>query len=245
VTGPVSIEELRPTKIVAIHLNYASRIEEFGSKMESVPSYFLKAPSSLSTTGRPVERPSGCRYLNYEGEIAIVIGRRARAVGLEQALDYVAGYTVANDFGVHDFRHADRGSMLRVKGQDGFCPIGPVIVGRDQVDPSAIALRTLVNDVVVQEGNTSQLVFPFEYLIADLSRLITLEPHDLILTGTPANSRPVEPGDVVSVEAEGIGRIENPIVSALAPLGDVGAMPTDGYSSRQVALGLSVPKEGE
>lgn len=236
-----AIDDLRPSKIIGIHLNYPSRIQEFGSVVDDVPSYFLKPPSSLSYSGRPVVRPFGCRYLNYEGEIAIVIGRRASRVTEADALEYVAGFTVADDFGVHDFRHADRGAMLRVKGHDGFCPVGPVITPPDQIDPAAIRFRTLVNGELAQSGSTSELVFPFEYLIADVSRLITLEPDDLILTGTPAHSRPVEPGDIVAVEADGIGRIENPIVAAETPLRAIGVMPVDGESSREVAYGRSVP----
>ncbi len=238
------VRDLRPTKIVGIHLNYSSRIEEFGAAADDAPSYFLKPPSSLSYSGQPVYRPLGCKYLNYEGEVAIVIGKRASRVPESRAFDFVLGFTVADDFGVHDFRHADRGAMLRVKGQDGFCPIGPRIVAPDKIDPAAITLRTYVNDVLAQSGSTAELLFSFEYLIADLSRLITLEPDDLILSGTPANSRPVQPGDIVAVEADGIGRIESPIEAADAALVAVGVMPVDGSNSRAVALGRSVPAEG-
>ena len=151
-------------------------------------------------------RPRGCRFLNYEGEIALVIGKRALGVSEAEALDHVAGYTVANDFGVHDFRHIDRGSMLRVKGQDGFCPLGSQMVDAADVDPADLTVRTFVNGEQVQEGHSgTDLLFSFAYQVADVSRLITLEPGDIILTGTPANSRPVEPGDVVEVEVEGIG----------------------------------------
>ena len=115
-----------PTKIVATHLTYRSRAEEYRmARLPSQPSYFLKPPSSLSAHRSPVARPRGCRFLNYEGEIAVVIGERCLGASVRDALRYVRGYTVANDWGVHDFRHADRGSMLRVKGQDGFCPLGP------------------------------------------------------------------------------------------------------------------------
>jgi len=233
--------DLSPSKIVAVHLNYPSRIEEFAARTPDVPSYFLKPPSSLARHGDEIVRPRGCRYLNYEGEVALVLGRRAKRVSLGEALDYVAGYSVANDFGVHDFRHADRGSMLRVKGQDGFCPIGPDLVDAADVDPTALSLRTYVNGEVVQEGSTSELLFPFAYMLADLSRLITLEPGDVLLTGTPANSRPVEPGDVVEVEVEGVGRLSNRIVEAKDELADVGAMPQDSANARHVAL--AVPEE--
>jgi 5-oxopent-3-ene-1,2,5-tricarboxylate decarboxylase/2-hydroxyhepta-2,4-diene-1,7-dioate isomerase len=233
--------KLAPTKIVAVHLNYPSRVEEYAAQTPDAPSYFLKPPSSLSSHGAPVVRPRNCKYLNYEGEVALIVGRRAKGVSMADALRYVGAYSVANDYGVHDFRHADRGSMLRVKGQDGFCPIGPDMVDAADVDPTNLALRTYVNGEVVQEGNSSELIFPFAYMLADLSRLITLEPGDIILTGTPANSRPVEPGDLVEVEVEGIGRLANTIVEADEELDDVGVMPEDTPNSRHVAL--AIPEE--
>jgi 5-oxopent-3-ene-1,2,5-tricarboxylate decarboxylase/2-hydroxyhepta-2,4-diene-1,7-dioate isomerase len=233
--------ELAPTKIIGVHLNYPSRVDEYGARTPDVPSYFLKPVSSLSRHGADVMRPRGCRYLNYEGEVALIVGRRARRVRQEEALEHVAAYSVANDFGVHDFRHADRGSMLRVKGHDGFCPIGPDMVDAGDVDPTDLTLRTFVNGEVVQEGNTSELLFPFAFMLADLSRLITLERGDILLTGTPANSRPVEPADVVEVEVEGIGRLANTIVEAGEELERVGVMPADSPNARHVAL--AVPEE--
>ncbi len=233
--------ELAPTKIIAVHLNYRSRVEEYEAKTPEAPSYFLKPPSSLSAHGAPVVRPRGCKYLNYEGEVALIVGRRVNRIAQEDALGHVAAYSVANDFGVHDFRHADRGSMLRVKGQDGFCPIGPYLVDAADVDPANLTLRTYVNGRVVQEGNTSELLFSFAYMLADLSRLITLEPGDILLTGTPANSRPVQPGDLVEVEVEGIGRLSNPIVEADEDLPGPGVMPADTPNARHVAL--AVPEE--
>jgi 5-oxopent-3-ene-1,2,5-tricarboxylate decarboxylase / 2-hydroxyhepta-2,4-diene-1,7-dioate isomerase len=233
--------ELAPTKIIGVHLSYPSRVEEYAARTPDVPSYFLKPPSALARHGDEIVRPRGCRYLNYEGEVALVVGRRMKRVREEDALGYVGGYSVANDFGVHDFRHADRGSMLRVKGQDGFCPIGPDVVDAGDVDPTDLALRTYVNREVVQVGNTAELLWPFAYMLADLSRLITLEAGDVLLTGTPANSRPVEPGDVVEVEVEGIGRLSNRIVEAKERLANVGAVPEDTPNARHVAL--AVPEE--
>ena len=145
----------------------------------------------------------------------------------DEALDYVAGYTVANDFGVHDFRHIDRGSMLRVKGQDGFCPLGPAIVDAADVEPerrSSCARSSTAS--WCRRATRRRPAVPFAYQIADVSRLITLEPGDVLLTGTPANSRPVEPGDVVEVEVEGIGRLRTRS-SSPARLEDVGAPPED------------------
>jgi 5-oxopent-3-ene-1,2,5-tricarboxylate decarboxylase/2-hydroxyhepta-2,4-diene-1,7-dioate isomerase len=231
---------VEPSKIVATHLSYRSRAEEYRmERLPSVPSYFLKPPSSVSAHRAQVARPRGCRFLNYEGEIAVVMGERCLGVSVRDALDCVRGYTVANDWGVHDFRHADRGSMLRVKGQDGFCPLGPSLVDRDDVDPDDLTIRTYVNGELVQEGHTGRdLLFSFAYQIADLSRLITLEPDDVLLTGTPAHSRPVEPGDVVAVEVDGIGRLENTVVELDRELEPVGEQPAVTGNTLHVALAI-------
>jgi 5-oxopent-3-ene-1,2,5-tricarboxylate decarboxylase / 2-hydroxyhepta-2,4-diene-1,7-dioate isomerase len=231
---------VEPGKILATHLTYRSRAEEYRmAQLPRTPSYFMKPPSSLSAHREPVVRPKGCRFLNYEGEIAVVIGRRCRGASLDDALDYVRGYTVANDWGVHDFRHADRGSMLRVKGQDGFCPLGPALVDAADVDPNDLTIRTFVNGELVQEGDTGgDLLFSFAYQVADLSRLVTLEPGDVLLTGTPANSRPVEPGDVVAVEVDGIGRLENTVEQSEEELEPVGEQPAVTAQTLHVALAM-------
>jgi 5-oxopent-3-ene-1,2,5-tricarboxylate decarboxylase/2-hydroxyhepta-2,4-diene-1,7-dioate isomerase len=208
-------------------------------RLPEVPSYFVKPPSSISAHRRPVARPRGCRFLNYEGEIAVVIGERCLGASPTEALEYVRGYTVANDWGVHDFLHADRGSMLRVKGQDGFCPLGPALVDAADVDPDDLTIRTFVNGELAQEGHTGRdLLFSFAYQIADLSRLITLEPGDVLLTGTPAHSRPVEPGDVVEVEVEGIGRLRNDVVELGRELEAVGEQPAVTGNTLHVALAM-------
>jgi 5-oxopent-3-ene-1,2,5-tricarboxylate decarboxylase / 2-hydroxyhepta-2,4-diene-1,7-dioate isomerase len=237
------LSPVTPTKIIATHLTYRSRAEEYQmARLPETPSYFIKPPSSLSGHRAPVVRPAGCRFLNYEGEVAVVIGRRCRGVSIAEALDYVAGYTVANDWGVHDFRHADRGSMLRVKGQDGFCPLGPALVDAGDVDPENLTLRTYVNGEQVQEGNTgTDLMFPFAYQVADVARLITLEPGDVLLTGTPANSRPVEPGDIVAVEIEGIGRLENHVVQSEEEMEPVGEQPA--VTAQTLHVALTIPED--
>jgi 5-oxopent-3-ene-1,2,5-tricarboxylate decarboxylase/2-hydroxyhepta-2,4-diene-1,7-dioate isomerase len=229
-----------PSKILATHLTYRSRAEEYRmARMPAQPSYFLKPPSSLSAHQAPVARPRGCRFLNYEGEVAVVIGERCVNVSEADALKVVRGYTVANDWGVHDFRHADRGSMLRVKGQDGFCPLGPGLVDADDVDAEDLTLRTYVNGALVQEGHTGRdLLFSIAYQIADVARLITLEPGDVLLTGTPANSRPVEIGDVVAVEIDGIGRLENTVVELDRDLVPVGDQPEVSAQTLHVALAM-------
>ena len=232
-----------PSKILAVHLTYRSRAVEYAmERLPAEPSYFLKPPSSLSHHRAPVARPRGCRYLNYEGEIAVVIGARCLGATVENALSHVRGYTIANDFGVHDFRHADRGSMLRVKGQDGFCPLGPALVDAGDVDPEDLTIRTWVNGDLVQEGNTGDdLLFSFAYQIADVSRLVTLEAGDVLLTGTPAHSRPVEPGDVVAVEVAEIGRLENTVVELGRDLVPVGDQPQVSAATLHVAL--TIPED--
>jgi 5-oxopent-3-ene-1,2,5-tricarboxylate decarboxylase/2-hydroxyhepta-2,4-diene-1,7-dioate isomerase len=237
------LSPVAPSKIIATHLTYRSRTVEYKmARLPQTPSYFMKPPSSLSGHLAPVSRPAGCRFLNYEGEVAVVIGRRCRGVSVADALDYVAGYTVANDWGVHDFRHADRGSMLRVKGQDGFCPLGPALVDAGDVDPDDLTLRTYVNDEQVQEGHTgTDLMFSFAYQVADVARLITLEPGDVLLTGTPANSRPVQPGDRVAVEVEGIGRLENHVVQSEEELEVVGDQPA--VTAQTLHVALAIPED--
>jgi len=201
-----------PSKIIAVHLTYRSRVEEYAARTPPQPSYFMKPPTTLNGHRGLLRRPRGARFLNYEGELAVIVGRRMQGVPMDEALDYVGGYTCANDVGLHDFRHADRGAMLRVKGQDGFLPLGPELVAASEFDPTRYTLRTYLNGKVVQEATADDLLFPVAYQLADLCRVITLEPGDVVLTGTPANSRPMEPGDVVEVEISGLGRLTNTVV---------------------------------
>jgi 5-oxopent-3-ene-1,2,5-tricarboxylate decarboxylase/2-hydroxyhepta-2,4-diene-1,7-dioate isomerase len=227
-----------PTKIIAVHLTYASRLDEYAARRPSVPSYFMKPPTTLNGHRGVVRRPAGTRFLNYEGELAVVIGERMHGVAMEEALSHVAGYTCANDVGLHDFRHADRGAMLRVKGQDGFLPLGPELVPAADFDPTDFTLRTYVNGEVVQEGDASDLLFGVAYQLADLCRLITLEPGDVVLTGTPANSRPMEPGDTVEVEIDGIGRLTNTIAEWDVDLSGPGDQPAVSANTLHVALAI-------
>jgi 5-oxopent-3-ene-1,2,5-tricarboxylate decarboxylase/2-hydroxyhepta-2,4-diene-1,7-dioate isomerase len=229
-----------PRQIIATHLTFRSRCVEYQmAAPPQFPSYFMKPLGAVSAHGAPVARPRGCHFLNYEGELAVVIGRTCSNVPVEHALDYVKGYTIANDFGVHDFRHADRGAMFRVKGQDGFCPLGPVMTDAADLDPADLWLRTYVNGQMVQEAHTgTDLLFSVAYQIADISRLVTLDEDDVLLTGTPANSRPVEPGDVVAVEISGIGRLENPVVELDRELVPVGDPPRVTEQTLHVALAI-------
>jgi len=232
---------VEPTKIFAVHLTYRSRIEEYAARTPPEPSYFMKPPTTLNGHRRPVRMAKGARFLNYEGELAVVVGRRMHGVGIDDALAHVAGYTCANDVGLHDFRHADRGAMLRVKGQDGFLPLGPQLVPAADFDPTAYTLRTSVNGAVVQDATADDLLFPVAYQLADLCRLITLEPGDVVLTGTPANSRPMQPGDTVAVEIDGIGRLENTIEEWDVDLTGAGDQPATSANTLHVAL--AVPED--
>lgn len=230
---------LVPTKIVAVHLNFRSRAEQRG-RIPGEPSYFLKPPSSLAGDGEVV-RPKGAELLVFEGEVAVVIGRRARHVEPGPAADHIGWVAPANDFGVYDLRWADRGSNVLAKGHDGYTPIGPAVAA-SSVDLDDLTLRTYVNGEIVQEGSTAELLFPFGRLIADLSRFMTLERGDVILTGTPAGSRTVEPGDVVEVELAGASRVRSAIVEAPHPLRPFGALPKVSGAARAAAAGVNAPR---
>jgi 5-oxopent-3-ene-1,2,5-tricarboxylate decarboxylase/2-hydroxyhepta-2,4-diene-1,7-dioate isomerase len=236
VDGATHLPPVEPTKIVCVHLNYESRRAEFLAELGPAPTYFHKPISSLSAHGADVVRPPRCRFLNYEGEIAIVIGRRTSHVPPGDASEHIRGYTVANDFGLHDFRDTDAGSMLRVKGSDTLCPLGPGLVeGWDFHDKR---IETRVNGRTAQSGTTDEMIWDMHYLVADIARTITLEPGDVILSGTPAHSRPVEPGDVVEVEVEDLGVLRNTIVEGDVPVrDDVGAQPSASEEVVSTALG--------
>lgn len=230
---------VQPSKIICVHLNYQNRIDELKTEGPPAPNYFLKAPSSLNSHKGAVIRPRGTRYLNYEGEVAVVIGKTARNIRMADALDYVEGYSLANDYAIHDFRHADRGSMLRVKSADTLAPLGPGLVRGWQPDDQV--LRTRVNGEVVQSSSLTGMVFSVAYLVADLARIMTLVPGDVIFSGTPSNSRPVEPGDVVTVECDGLGVLENRIAEGAHDLSaEAGWMPESSDKALGVALGIQL-----
>ena len=232
----VHLPPVEPSKILACHLNYRSRVEEFMTRLPPAPTYFHKPTTALNSHGGAVVRPERCKYLNFEGEIAIVIGKTVRNVEPEEVGSVIAGYTIANDYGLHDFRDTDAGSMLRVKGSDTLCPLGPGLV--TEWDFASKQIRTLVNGRTAQDGNTDEMEWDMHYLVADLARTITLLPGDVILSGTPAGSRPVEPGDVVTVEVEGLGVLTNTIVAGPTPIGEnVGAQPSESEEVLSTALG--------
>ena len=225
-----------PTKIIAVHLNYDSRTQEFMTKLPPAPTYFHKPITALNSHKGAVVRPEGCKWLNYEGEIVIIIGKTCRNISPEEAGEYIAGYAVGNDYGLHDFRDTDAGSMLRVKGSDTLAPVGPGMV--TDWDFRNKRIQTLVNGKVVQDDNTDNMEWDMHYLVADIARTITLVPGDMLFSGTPAFSRPVQPGDIVEVEVEGLGRLTNHIVVGPTPIRtDVGAQPTESEEVVSTALG--------
>jgi regulator of RNase E activity RraA/2-keto-4-pentenoate hydratase/2-oxohepta-3-ene-1,7-dioic acid hydratase in catechol pathway len=231
----------RPSKIVAVHLSYRSRAMQRGS-VPSFPSYFLKPSSSLAASGDPVARPPGCDLLAFEGEVALVIGCRASRVQRDTAWSHVAWVTAANDFGVYDLRYADRGGNVRSKGIDGLTPLGPRLLDARDIDPARLQVRTWMNGELAQDARLGEeLLFGFDDIIADLTRLMTLEPGDVILTGTPAGSTVVGPGDVVEVEVTAgettTGRLRSPVVEAQYSLPRFGAMPRMSDEARDAAFG--------
>jgi len=237
----VYLAPAEPTKILAVHLTYRSRVEEYAARTPPEPSFFVKPPTTLNGHRRPIPMAKGARFLNYEGELAVVVGRRMKGVPLDEVLDHVAGYAPANDVGMHDFRHADRGAMLRVKGHDGFLPLGPELVPAAEFDPTDYTLRTYLNGEVVQEATAADLLFGVAYQLADLCRTITLEPGDVVLTGTPANSRPMRPGDVVEVEISGLGRLTNTVEEWDVDLSGPGEQMQ--VSAQTLHVALAIPEE--
>ena len=237
-----------PTKIIAVHVSYRSRATQRGV-VPSFPSYFLKPPSAVAASGDPVERPPGCDLLAFEGEVALVIGIRASRVQRDAAWGHVAWVTAANDFAVYDLRYADRGGNVRSKGIDRLTPLGPRLLDARGLDPDQLRLRTWTNGKLAQDAKISEeLLFGFEDIIADLTRLMTLEPGDVILTGTPAGSTVVEPGDLVEVEVTAgdvtTGRLRSPVIEARYSLPPFGAMPRMSDEARQAAFGLNGQSDG-
>lgn len=188
----------RPHKVFAMHIGYRARAAQKGRTPEA-PGYFLKPATSLSTGGEAIV-PASTSIFGFEGEIAVVIGRHARAIGEADAWSCVASVTAANDLGLFDLRWADKGSNLRSKGGDGMTPIGPALLPADRLDPAAIEVRTWLDGELVQEDSTATLIFSLPQIVSDLSQLITLEPGDVILTGTPADASTISPGQRVEVE---------------------------------------------
>jgi 2-keto-4-pentenoate hydratase/2-oxohepta-3-ene-1,7-dioic acid hydratase in catechol pathway/regulator of RNase E activity RraA len=232
----------RPGKIVAVHLSYASRADQRGRRPQH-PSYFFKPSSSVAASGGSIERPAGTELLAFEGEIALVIGSAAHRVPLAQAWEHVAWVTAANDFGLYDLRANDKGSNVRSKGGDGYTPIGPSLIDARAIRPDALRVRTWLNGAPVQDDTAAGMIFPLAQLVADLSQHFTLEPGDVILTGTPAGSSVAQPGDVVEVEVDvpggpSSGRLVTTVVQGSAPFdADLGSLPEADDLQRAEAWG--------
>jgi len=199
----------RPTKIVCVGRNYRKHAEEMGEEVPPEPGLFLKAPNALAAPGAAIPYPSFTKSFHYEGELAVVIGRRMRRVPEEKALSYVLGYTCALDLTARDVQKTDL-QWIRAKSADGFCPLGPWI--ETELDPSDLALRTLVNGEIRQNSRTSRMIFSIPFLLSYITRFMTLEPGDVLLTGTPEGVGELRVGDEVAVEIEGIGRLSVRIV---------------------------------
>ncbi len=210
---------LRPGKIIAIGLNYADHAAESKSKLPAEPLIFAKLNSAVIAENQPITwRTSITDSVDYEGELGVVIGKRAREVSEADAYDYVYGYTIANDVSARDLQKVKDTQWTRAKGLDTFCPLGPVIVTKDEIaDPHALSVKTVVSGETMQDGNTSDMIFKIPFLVSYCSRMFTLEPGDLIITGTPAGvgmgktpPRYLKDGDVVSITIDGIGTLTNP-----------------------------------
>jgi 2-keto-4-pentenoate hydratase/2-oxohepta-3-ene-1,7-dioic acid hydratase in catechol pathway len=201
---------LRPSKIIGIGQNYRAHAAEMGKGIPEEPLMFLKPPTAVIADGMAIERPDRYERVDYEGELGVVIGKRACRVSRAHALDYALGYVCVNDVTVRDLQKKD-GQWTRAKGFDTFCPIGPRVASG--LDPSNLRIRTRVNGAVKQDSSTSDLIFDVPTLIAFVSQHMTLEPGDVISTGTPSGVGPLHPGDVVEVEIEGIGVLRNPVIA--------------------------------
>jgi 5-oxopent-3-ene-1,2,5-tricarboxylate decarboxylase/2-hydroxyhepta-2,4-diene-1,7-dioate isomerase len=231
-----------PSKIIAVHISYSSRSFETRNapKPSETPTYFTKPPSSLNGHKGQILKPADCRYLNYEGEYAVVIGRTCRNVTPDEAWDYMEGFCPALDMGLQDFRDTDQGSMLRVKGADTLLPIGPGIVRGVKLFEQT--LRTYVDGLVVQEAHIgAETIWGPHYVIADIARHLTLLPGDVVLMGTPCHSRSVDAGQLVECEITGIGRVAGIVTAVAAPRASalgVGHAPADTPEVRRVAFGF-------
>jgi 5-oxopent-3-ene-1,2,5-tricarboxylate decarboxylase/2-hydroxyhepta-2,4-diene-1,7-dioate isomerase len=205
-----------PAKIMGFALTYRDHAAELGVGAPSEPAVFFKPPTSLVGHGTPVVYPTGVKYLHYEAELAVVIGRRSRRLRSEEAAEAVRGYTIANDVTVRDYIGNFYRPPVKAKGWDTFCPIGPVLVEAEVPDPHRLGLRAFVNGELRQQGTTADLAYSVWEMIAFLSEFMTLEPDDVILTGTPRGISHVHPGDRMRIEVDGLGALENPVVAERA-----------------------------
>ncbi len=199
---------VEPSKILCVGRNYAAHAKEHDAEVPTVPLLFLKPASSVIAPGATIYLPPQSEQVEHEAELAVVIGRRGRWISTEEAMDYVMGYTIANDVTARDLQRRDD-QWTRSKGFDTFCPLGPWI--DTDLDPSDAMITCHVNDEMRQMASTRDMIFNVRQLIAFASSIMTLEPGDLLLTGTPAGVSPLKPGDVVKISIEGLGELVNPV----------------------------------
>jgi 2-keto-4-pentenoate hydratase/2-oxohepta-3-ene-1,7-dioic acid hydratase in catechol pathway len=208
--GAILLPPCVPSKIVCVGRNYAEHAKELGNEVPAEPTIFLKPNSSLLGSGGVIVYPRLSQRLDYEGELGVVIGHRARNVSSSNAHQYIRGYTCVNDVTARDLQRKD-GQWTRGKGYDTFCPVGPCMVPRDELDPAGLRVRTYVNGDKKQDAPISEMMFSVDDIIAYVSAFMTLEPGDLIATGTPSGVGPMEAGSQVRIEIEGVGALENAI----------------------------------
>jgi 2-keto-4-pentenoate hydratase/2-oxohepta-3-ene-1,7-dioic acid hydratase in catechol pathway len=199
-----------PSKIVCVGRNYAEHAKELGNEVPAEPTIFLKPPSSLIASGDVIVYPRLSQRLDFEGELGVVIGRRARNVKSSDAAGYILGYTCVNDVTARDLQRKD-GQWTRGKGFDTFCPVGPCIAPRDEVDLAGLRVRTFVDGEKKQDASITEMIFSVDDIIAYVSGFMTLEPGDLIATGTPSGVGPLQPGSQVRIEIDGVGVLENTV----------------------------------
>jgi 2-keto-4-pentenoate hydratase/2-oxohepta-3-ene-1,7-dioic acid hydratase in catechol pathway len=209
-----------PQKIVCVGLNYRDHAEEQGTTLPERPLLFAKWPNTLIGDGEPIRIPLVTEKVDYEAELGVVIGRTASRVSTDDALDYVRGYVVANDVSARDLQFSD-GQWVRGKSLDTFLPVGDLVPAADVPDPQALTIRAVLNGETLQDSNTSNMIFGVAEIVSFVSQAITLEPGDLIITGTPAGvgafrDPPVwlRPGDEITIEIDGLGSITNPVTAA-------------------------------
>jgi len=201
-----------PTKIVCVGRNYVEHARELGNEVPAEPLIFFKPPSSLTGDGWPILYPALTSNLHYEGELGVVIGTRARRVPASEAHRHILGYTCVNDVTARDLQKKD-GQWARAKGFDTFCPVGPYIAPAAEVDLAALRVRTLVDGVVRQDAPVTDMIFPVAKIIEFVTAFLTLEPGDLIATGTPPGVGPLQPNSEVVVDIMGLGALRNPVVA--------------------------------
>jgi 2-keto-4-pentenoate hydratase/2-oxohepta-3-ene-1,7-dioic acid hydratase in catechol pathway len=210
-SGARLLPPCQPSKIVCIGRNYVEHARELGNAVPVEPLIFLKPPSSLIASGEAIVYPTISENLHFEGELGVVIGKRAKHVRREDAFEYVSGYTIVNDVTARDIQRKDV-QFTRGKGFDTFCPVGPSVVPRDEVDLQSLRIVTRLNGEIKQEGPITDMIFPVDVIISFVTQCMTLEPGDLIATGTPPGVGPMSPGDTISVEVAGIGLLQNSVI---------------------------------